>query len=579
MSERGQFEVDLEWGARITLRDGVQLNATVYRPYAKSEPAPVIVAMTPYVADTYHERGVYFASHGFTFAIVDVRGRGNSGGEFRPLVQEAADGYDVIESFARQPYCNGKVAMWGGSYSGYCQWAAAKEQPPHLATVVPAAAPYAGVDFPMRNNIFYPYLVQWLSFTSARTAQTQVFGDRSFWSSVYRRWHRSGRPFRELANGLFDQRAAFEEWLEHPEQDAYWDSYNPTPAQYAAMRLPVLTITGSYDDDQLGALEHYRRHLQSASAAAQAQHYLIIGPWDHAGTRTPKREFGGLTFAPESLVDLPKLHLEWYRWTMGGGPKPEFLRAPVAYYVMGAEQWRYANALGDITTGHRTLYLETGPTGASDTFASGLLQTAPGRGDPDRYTYDPRQVDGAEVEAEARSDPTSLVDQRTLMALRGRALVYHSEPFTEDTEVSGFFRLLAWIGIDCPDTDIYVSVHEIDLAGGSVRLTTDATRARYREGLRCAKLIGTKDPLRYEFQRFTFVSREVKRGHRLRLVIAPIGRIVESTFVQKNYNAGGRVSEESLAVARPVTVRVFHDEEHPSALYVPIGQTVNLGSL
>jgi len=104
-----------------------------------------------------------------------------------------------------------------------------------------------------------------------------------------------------------------------------------------------------------------------------------------------------------------------------------------------------------------------------------------------------------------------------------------------------------------------------------VRLSTDAIRARYREGLRRPKLIDSHEPLRYDFTRFTFVSRLIRRGHRLRLVIAPIGRIIEGIFVEKNYNAGGVVAEETVEDARAVTVRLFHDAAHPSALSVPLG--------
>jgi hypothetical protein len=81
----------------------------------------------------------------------------------------------------------------------------------------------------------------------------------------------------------------------------------------------------------------------------RARHFLVIGPWDHPGTRTPKQEFMGMTFGAASLVDLPKLHLDWYRFTMEGGSKPEFLQKQVAYYVSGAEHWRYADALEAIT--------------------------------------------------------------------------------------------------------------------------------------------------------------------------------------------------------------------------------------
>src|SRR6185295_5443832 len=111
----------------------------------QTDPLPVIFTLTPYIADSYHDRAMFFARNGYVFALVDVRGRGSSEGTFDPFAQEARDGYDVVEWLARQPFGNGKVAMWGGSYAGYDQWATAKELPPHLATIVPAASAHPGV--------------------------------------------------------------------------------------------------------------------------------------------------------------------------------------------------------------------------------------------------------------------------------------------------------------------------------------------------------------------------------------------------------------------------------------------------
>jgi putative CocE/NonD family hydrolase len=256
---------------------------------------------------------------------------------------------------------------------------------------------------------------------------------------------------------------------------------------------------------------------------------------------------------------------------MQGGTKPVFLRNQVAYYVMGAERWRYAQTLEAITARHDAYFLDSA-SNANDALSAGSLSVVPGTGCPDTYTYDPRDVCGPEIEAEAQTSGASLVDQSVTLALRGKALVYHTAPFGRDIELSGCFKLCAWISIDCPDTDLYVSVYEVDLHGLSIRLSTDAIRARYREGLRTPRLIDTPAPLRYDFDRFTFFSREIKRGHRLRLVIAPMGRLIESTFAQKNYNGGGVVAEESVKDAKPVTVRVFHERAYPSALHVPIGQ-------
>jgi hypothetical protein len=109
-------------------------------------------------------------------------------------------------------------------------------------------------------------------------------------------------------------------------------------------------------------------------------------------------------------------------------------------------------------------------------------------------------------------------------------------------------------------------VYEITSEGRSLRLAGDSLRARYREGLREAKLIRTRDPLLYAFERFPFVARVVRKGSRLRLVVGAI----DSIYSQKNFNGGGCVSAESMETARVVRVQLFHDAEHPSVLHVPL---------
>ncbi len=568
LAEPDAAKIDLQWGVRIPLRDGVHLNATVYTPKDQNAPAPCVFTLTPYIAQSYHDRGVYFAAHGIPFLTVDTRGRGNSEGTFRPLIQEAQDGFDVVEWLAKQPYCNGKVSMWGGSYAGYNQWVTAKEFPPHLATIVPVASPYAGIDFPMRNNISYPYTIQWLTFTSGHAAQDKIFGDSAFWATKYRQVFEAGTPFAQLDAVVGNPSPIFQEWVAHPQVDAYWDDYNPTAQQYAQLSIPILTITGSYDDDQPGALAHYREHIRNATPQMRAKHYLVIGPWDHAGTRTPTQTVGGVAFGPASMVDLPQLHLDWYAWTMQGGVQPAFLQKNVAYYVMGTEKWRYADSLDAVTAQSQPFFLGSNGS-ASDVLAAGSLDPVQPKstGKPDEYRYDPRDVSGAALEAGL--DLSSLTDQSLVHAQRGRQLIYHTAPFDKNTEVSGTFKLSAWIAIDQPDTDFAVSIHEIRADGSSIQLTTDVMRARYRESLRKPKLVTTKAPLRYDFEGFTFVSREIAKGSRLRLRIAP----VNSIYSQKNYNSGKTVSDERMEDARPVTVRLYHDRERPSALYVPIGHS------
>lgn len=558
--------VETVWGVRIPLRDGVHLNATVYLPKDRKEPLPVVFTLTPYIGDTYHERAMYFARNGYVYALVDVRGRGNSEGNFEPFANEGRDGHDVVEWFAKQPYCNGKVTMWGGSYAGFDQWSVLKEFPPHLSTIVPVASAHPGVDFPFRNNMFYPYNMQWITYTSGTTPNLNLFREGSLWSQYFFEMYKKHLPFSELDKVIGNPSPSFQKWIANPMPGPYYGAMVPSVAQYGRIRVPILSITGHYDGDQPGAMTFYRDHMRYGTAEAAAQHYLIIGPWDHPGTRTPRREVSGLRFGEASLLDMNKLHKEWYDWTMKGGAKPEFLKKRVAYYVVGpgAENWKYADNLEAIATETRTLYLRSNGQ-ANDAFHSGSLSAdKPGNDAPDKFTYDP--LDTRPGELEIKSDTPSLTDQSGALNLFGSGVIYHSEPFVEATEITGYVKLTVWMSMDVPDTDFYVVLYELQPDGTSIQLTSDQMRARYRESLREPKLVKPGEVNRYEFDKFMFFSRRVMKGSRLRLVLAS----GNSMFVQKNYNSGGDVSRETAKDARTAHITVYHDTEHLSSLTVPI---------
>jgi putative CocE/NonD family hydrolase len=562
-------DVDFQWGVRIPMRDGVELAASVYRPAGQKEPLPVIFTLTPYIGDSYQDRAMYFARHGYVYALVDVRGRGDSGGIFDPFAQEARDGYDAVEWLARQPWSNGKVAMWGGSYAGFDQWTVAKERPPHLVTIVPAAAVHPGVDFPALHGIFYAYNMQWLSFTSGHAKNTLLFGEGSLWQQKDREMYQGHLPFRQLDRIVGNPSPVFQTWVSHPTVDDYWKAMVPTPEQYARIDLPILTITGHFDGDQPGALTYYRAHQRYASKETRDRHYLIIGPWDHAGTRTPAAQTGGLTFAAASVLDLNALHKEWYDWTMKDGPRPKFLEKKVAYYVTGPdEQWKRADSLESIGAERRVFYLGSDGGGAGDAFHSGRLADASPKGAaaPDRFVYDPLDTRPGMAELDSPSDKSYLLTQFNALNLFGAGLVYHSEPFAEAAEVSGQVKLALWMALDVPDTDFLAELYEIKPDGDSVLLTRDYLRARYRDSTEKESLVPLNEPVRYDFSGFTWFSRRVSKGSRLRLVVY----CPNSAGLEKNYNSGGVVADETAKDARTAHVTLYHDADHPSALEIPI---------
>lgn len=553
----------MRWGLRIPMRDGVALNAIHYLP-ANAERAPAIVTLTPYTAQTFHDRGRYFADAGFHFLIVDSRGRGNSDGTFESHVNEGRDGHDIVEWVAAQPFCDANVAMWGGSYGGYNQWMTAAERPPHLRTIVPVASPYFGIDFPLRNRMPSPYVMQWLTLVWGRASQADIFYDQPYWNARFAEWCGTGRAFRGLDVFLGNPSPSFRRWIDNIDDPAFWSAYNPSIAAYRQHDLPTLTITGIYDGDQPGALRHYREHLGAWQDSVGPDHFLVIGPWDHAGTRTPCRSFSGIEVGAASLIDINALHRDWYRFAIFGGERPGFLADKVLYYVMEADRWRSAPSLDAITVSERALFL-TSSGRADHIYSSGMLAAvAPAEPGSDQYMYDPK--DRSLVDLEQRLDPESLVEERMFWARDGQQLVYHSALIDQPFELSGFVRLDLWLAIDRPDTDFRASLYDVDARGRGTLLTSDTKRARFRSG-EVEQLIRTPDPLPYHFDQFPFVSRLIRRGHRLRLVIGPMNSIHD----QRNMNGGGDVFTETIEDAWPVTVRLYHGSACPSVLHIPIG--------
>ena len=569
-------DYDLRWGVKIPMPDKVELNATLYLPKAKDgapSKTPVIFTLTPYISDTYHARAAYFASHGYAFALVDVRGRGNSGGKFEPFAQEPRDGHDVVEWFAQQPFCDGKVAMWGGSYAGFDQWATAKEFPPHLATIVPAAAAHPPLDYPSLDNVGETYDVQWFTLTSGRAAQNNLFADQKFWRTKFLDAYKKRIAFKTLDSFVGNPSVNFQRILKHPTADAYYDAMVPTTEQFKKITLPILTITGQYDGDELGALTFYRDHIANASPEVRAKHFLIIGPWDHAGTRTPTDEVGGVKFGPAAVIDLNDLHRQWYDWTLKNGTKPEFLKNQVAYYLLapgnsGANgEWKYADNFAGLVANPKAFYLDSKNGDANGVFRSGTLtEKKPSEG-ADQYVYDPLDTSrGENVEGVEPNEKTAGIDQRFSLSIGKDGLVYHTDPLPAETPLIGCPKLSLWISIDTPDTDLSADLYEIQSDGTSIALWSDIRRLRYRESLREAKLVKPGEIVKCDFDPGLFVARRLMKGSRLRLVISS----PNSIFWQKNYNSGGIAADETAKDARTCHVKVYHDVNHASTIQLPL---------
>jgi len=441
----------IDWDVRIPMRDDVKLCATVFLPANQQEPLPIILAMTPYTLSFTAEWGRFFAQNGYVFVSVDMRGRGDSEGSHIPMVRDPQDGYDTVEWLARQSWCNGKVGMTGLSYLGGTQWATAKLRPPHLATIIPIASTHPGVDVPTLGGIHFVDTMGLVLRTSGRSRKGAGFGGDEYVDGTAHDFFRSGWPWRELDRFFGLPSPVFQAWMRHPAHDAYWKAATPAAEDYRKLDIPILTITGHYDDDQVGAMTYYRDHMRHGSPAAKDRHFLVIGPWDHMQTRTPALECEGVTFGKASLVDMNALHKAWFDWTLKGGPKPDFLKDRVACYIQGEDVWRYADQLEGISSKVRKFHLHAPSAGTS---AGSLLESQPPASGPQHLTHDP--LASAPLAWDQKPAMGGLLVQANATMVVGKrqfhheALSYLTEPFAEPSTLCGSPSFSVWVRMTGP---------------------------------------------------------------------------------------------------------------------------------
>ena len=377
------------------------------------------------------------------------------------------------------------------------------------------------------QNVGLTYDVQWYTLTSGHAAQNNLFADQKFWRTKFLDAYKKHIPFKSLDSFVGNPSLNFQRILKHPVVDAYYDGMGPTREQFQKITLPVLTITGQYDGDESGALSYYRDHLANASPEARAKHFLVIGPWDHAGTRTPTDEVAGIKFGPAAIVDLNDLHRKWYDWTMKDGPRPEFLKNKVAYYLLapgntGANgEWKYADNFETLVANPKIFHFDSKNSDANGVFRSGSLTEKRANEGSDTFTYDPLDTArGETVDGVDQNEKTAGIDQTYALSINKDGLVYHTEPLPSETPLIGCPAVTLWVSIDTPDVDFSASLYEIQPDGTSIELWSDTRRLRYRESLREAKLVKPGEIVRCDFNPGLFVARRLMKGSRLRLVVS-----------------------------------------------------------
>lgn len=542
------------WGVKIPMPDGILLDATIIRP-VDDIPVPVIFRLTPYTADRFADGGTYFARHGYAWACVDVRGRGNSDGAFVLWTGEGRDGAAVVDFLAAQPWCDGQVAMWGGSYSGKLQWMIAGERPPALKAIAPCCAGMVGLNIAMHNtNMVFCRDHTWLVFMRGVTCNDHAFTDAAYCRGIYAEASKGHIPFRDFDTLAGMPSPIWQEWMRHPMPDAFWDAGNVAPEHFAHITLPTLSITGLYDSSQSGTIAFREQHLAAVAPEIAVRSYLVIGPWDHSGTSAPKRHLGGLDFGDAAVLDVKALHVAWYDHVMKGAPLPAFLADRVMYFLSGANQWRSAPSVAAATARVEILFLSS-PDGGADALARrGTLAPSAPTQPADSYVYDPSLPAHNEgFEGGPLVSPDYLINDAMIRRIDGDGLIYDTPPLPQAADLVGSPTLDLFLSMDVPDTDIRVALYEVMASGDVVFLTQDLLRARHRQSPRTEQLVTPGRIEQYRFERCDFVARRLAPGSVVRLVIVPVGAGIHC---MRNRNSGKPVALETAADNRVAHVAV-----------------------
>jgi len=532
--------------------DGVTLNATIVTPHPLDSPRPVILTLTPYGADRYYPIATQYAREGYVAAIVEVRGRGDSGGEFVPYEHDLDDGMAVIAWLARQPFSNGAVAMRGGSYTGFLQWGLAARGAPALKTIIPGAPPYFGVDSPTYRGIQIPYRLRWYALVAGRQRNGNFNGDRDYWQGLYQELARGEVALADLARqaglpGTYWRKSFTRSYIQRLAR------LLPTEEQLAALTIPVLSITGFHDGAQLGTLTHFRR--AAAHAPPDNRLFQVIGPWDHYGVSNPQDAVGGIAF-PDAASTPTEWHLAWFDWVLRDGPMPDFLKDRVTYFSQGDNRWRGRQTL-DTGAGQWVLHPSSAARSAADAASAGSLladsqldiETEP----EDCWRYDPREppISWGPYFGRLAGGEQHLLDDPLPASLGGRGLVYDSAALDESLPVAGNPALEVRLKLDVPDTDLAAVLYLLRPDGRMELLAWDMLRARYRRGVQQPAVL--LEPGRYADYRFqlTWFASELPAGSRLRLLLTSPGI---SYFFHRNRNSGRPVAEETVADSRVATI-------------------------
>jgi putative CocE/NonD family hydrolase len=559
IAEDDQRRYVVDRDIQVKTPDGGTICVLVVRPRTAVERLPSLLEFTIYADPlTVMSEARRNASNGYAGVEGLTRGKGCSPDQPVPLEHDGSDAAAVIDWISRQPWSDGRVGMFGGSYNGFTQWAAAKHMPKALKALMPAVTVAPGIDMPMEGNIFQTFSYYWPFYVaSGHDLDVTALNDHARWNKLTHDWYLSGKSYRALDALYGKPNPVWDRWVDHPSYDTYWQGMIPYKQEFARIDIPVLTTTGYYDGGQIGATYYFAQHHKYRPSA---EYYLVIGPYDHIrGQRGTVGVLGenrnvlwGYELDPAAEIDLGELRYQWFDYVFKGGPKPAVLQDKVNYEVMGANLWRHVPSIGAM--GSKELRFHLSAVRSGDTYP--LSEQAP-KGE----AFITQTINLADRTDADRIVPGGSIVDKQLDTWN--SLEFVSDPLAGAIELSGLFSGKLDFVANKKDLDFSIGLYELTPKGEYFQLSWYLARASYIQDSSHRHLLvpGKRQQLTFKAGRLT--SRQFQASSRLVVVLS----MSRQPGIQINHGTGKDVSDETIADAKePLTVKWFGD----SFIEVPV---------
>ena len=552
----------------MAARDATMLAADVYRPPGKG-PWPGLVMRTPYGKETIGARYAVaeLAGYGVAVVVQDVRGSGGSEGDYLGLDGDGRDGFDCIEWVASQPWCSGRVGMFGPSAMGATQWSAAALAPPHLVAIAPEV-----ISIGESQRFAFRLHTQLLFALSTARGQLLRRGDRS-----------TPDAFQSRLDGIDEALADPEALLwrlpvtDQPLLEGLAPFYFECAAQgpdlgtaasrrqiaFEQIQVPAFIVGGWFDFTLSGCLEQYSAmRTRSANASAREGTRLLVGPYYHGtfGEDPSERPPGWLDIARGASARTSETRQRWWEWMQprlhGEGVAEHDARVTV--FTVGAGTWRDLEDFPPPDATMQRWYLSSGGQ-ANGWDGDGILVeevTSSVAATDDRFDYDP-----ADPVRTPGGGAGGVFDMRPLLDRRD-VLVYRSAPFVEAFEATGCASVTLSVASSVLDTDFTAALLDVAPDGVACTVADNLVRLRYRNGEVAESVVpGQVYSVTVDLAGLSILF---AAGHRMALAVS------SSNFPlwDRNPNTGER--EHSSGRTEVARQRVLHDPVHPSYLELPV---------